>query len=195
MSKKLLLKTFFLSAFLLLGFQQAMGCSCRGGANPCGFFRASSGVAFIGTVTNVVDADEKYGQPIKGKARKITIKVGEIFKGSVPTEIITSDDGYRCDNFPFKLGNTYLIYAGGVVENTENIVKVGLCSGTKTIENAQEDLKFLRPLKEGKTFSILYGKVQKTVNGEEKSYEPLPQMIFSKDELKNSIKLIMKPAK
>lgn len=175
MGKKILLTTFFLSAFLLLGFEQVMACKCAGGANPCGFFRATGGVAFIGTVTNIVAANEKYGQPIKGKARKITIKVDEIFKGSVPGEISTSDDGYGCDNYPFKLGNTYLIYASGVLENTENIVKIGLCSGTKNIESAQEDLKFLRPLKEGKTFSILYGKIQKAVSDEKNPYEPLPK--------------------
>jgi len=175
MSKKLLLSVFVLSAFLLLGFEQVLACSCAGGANPCGFFRGTGGVAFVGTVTNVVDANEKYGQPIKGRARKITIKVDEVFKGSVPEEIITSDDGFRCDNFPFSLGKSYLIYSKGVLENTENIVPVGLCSGTTTVENAQDSINFLRQLKAGIFPSILYGKVQRVVNDEKNPYEPLPK--------------------
>lgn len=175
MSKKLLLSAFVLSAFLLLGFERALACDCSGGANPCGFFRATGGVAFIGTVTNVVEANEKYGQPIKGKARKITIKVDEVFKGSLPQEVITSDDGFRCDNYPFKLGKSYLIYSKGILENTENIVPVGLCSGTTPVENAQDSINFLRQLKEGVFPSILYGKVQRVVNDEKNPYLPLPK--------------------
>jgi hypothetical protein len=175
MSKKLILSVFVFSTFLLLGIEQALACTCGGGANPCGFFRATGGVAFIGTVTNVVDANEKYGQSIKGKARKITIKVDEVFKGSVPEEIITSDDGFRCDNYPFSLGKSYLIYSKGVLENTENIVPVGLCSGTTPVKNAQDSINFLRQLKEGKFPSILYGKVQRVVNDEKNPYEPLPK--------------------
>ncbi|HEX8248638.1 MAG TPA: carboxypeptidase regulatory-like domain-containing protein [Pyrinomonadaceae bacterium] len=173
MSKKLLLPVFVFSFLLLLGFEKAAACSCAGGANPCGFFRAAGGVAFIGTVTNVIDAGEKYGQPVKGKVRKITIRVDEVFKGFVPPEVITSDDGYRCDNFPFMLGKTYLIYSKGVLENTENILPVGLCSGTTTVENAQESIDFLRQLKAGNFPSILYGKLQKTVNDEKNPYAPL----------------------
>jgi len=175
MRRKLFLSFIVLSAFLLLGFEQVLACDCGGGANPCGFFRGTGGVAFIGTVTNVVDANEKYGQPIKGKARKITIKVDEIFKGSVPEEIITSDDGFSCDNFPFSLGKSYLIYSKGVLENTENILPVRLCSGTTPIENAQDSINFLRQMKEGRFPSILYGKVQRVVNAEKNSYEPLPK--------------------
>lgn len=175
MKKNLKLMLFVLSALLFCGFQQATACSCKRGANPCGFFRASGGIAFIGTVTNVVDANEKYGKPIKGKARKITIKVDEIFKGSLPEEITTSDDGYKCDNYPFKLGKTYLIYAKGVLENTENIVPIGLCSGTTPIENAQDSIIFLRQLKSGISPSILYGKLQKPVDYEKRLFEPLPQ--------------------
>lgn len=175
MSKKLLLSVFVFSALLLFGFEMAEACSCAGGANPCGFFRAAGGVAFIGTVTNVVDADEKYGQPVKGRVRKITIRADEVFKGFVPPEVVTSDDGFRCDNFPFVLGQTYLIYSKGVLENTENILPVGLCSGTAPIENAQESINFLRQLKAGNFPSILYGKIQKTVNDEKNPYAPLPK--------------------
>ena len=175
MSKKLLLPVFVFFGFLLFGFGRISACDCSGGANPCGFFRAEGGVAFIGTVTKVIDANEKYGQPIKGKARKITIKVDEIFKGSLPTEVITSDDGFRCDNYPFSLSKSYLIYSKGVLENTENILPVGLCSGTAPIEQAQDSIDFLRRLKEGKSPAILYGKVRKTVNDAKNPFAPLPK--------------------
>lgn len=66
-----------------------------------------------------------------------------------------------------------LIYSNGVEENTDNIVKVGLCSGTAPIENAHESIDFLRRLKRGESFSILYGKVQQTVNRQKNPYEPL----------------------
>lgn len=173
MKKRLAISIAFSAVLFLFGVEIAVACTCSGGANPCGFFRAPKGIAFIGTVTAVVETNEKYGKPIKGKARKITIKVDEIFKGTLPNEIVTSDDGYLCDNYPFKLGKTYLIYSPGVLENTENIVPVGLCSGTAPIQNAQESINFLRQLKDGNTFSILYGKLQQTINDEKNPYQHL----------------------
>lgn len=158
---------------VLCSFENVNACSCRGGANPCGFYRAQVGVAFIGTVTNVVDSNEKYGQKINGKARKITIKVDEVFKGNLPNQIITSDDGFRCDNFPFKLGQSYLIYSKGILENTENILPVGLCSGTAAVENAKDSINFLRQLKNGVMPSMLYGKVQRVINDEKNPYQAL----------------------
>lgn len=126
-------------------------------------------------MTNVVDANEKYGQPIKGKARKITIKVDEVFKGTLPNEVITLDNGFSCDNYPFSSGKSYLIYSKGVLENTENILPIGLCSGTTPIEKAQDSINFLRQLKAGNFPSILYGKLQKSVNDEKSPYAPLPK--------------------
>lgn len=190
MKTRILCLTIFF-VVILFGFESVEACSCGGGANPCGFYRAEGGVAFIGTVTNVVDANEKYGQPIKGKARKITIKVDEIFKGNLPNEVITSDDGFQCDNFPFKSGVSYLIYSKGILENTENILPVGLCSGTAPIENAQDSINFLRQLKEGKTPSILYGKVEKFINQKNTPNQPLDKTkivltkIYSKENGEN----------
>jgi len=109
MKPKLFSPLFILLIVFLFECDIAKACDCAGGANPCSFFRGAKGVAFIGTVTNVVDSNEKYGQPIKGNARRITIKIDEVFKGNVPDEIVTSDDGYGCDNYPFNLGGTYLI--------------------------------------------------------------------------------------
>lgn len=175
MKKRLVITIGFILALFLCGVKSATACSCAGGANPCGFYRAEGGVAFIGTVTEVVEANEKYGQPINGKIRKITIKVDEIFKGSLPSAVVTSDDGFSCDNFPFKQGESYLIYSNGILENTENILPVGLCSGTAAVEKAQEAINFLRQLKNGVMPSVLYGKVQRVVNDLNAPYQPLPQ--------------------
>ena len=172
--KKFLSVVGWLTIFLL-GTMAVSACDCAGGANPCSFFRGKDGVAFIGTVTNVIETNEKYGQPVKGKVRKITIRVDELFKGNLPDEIITSDDGFQCDNYPFSLGGKYLIYAKGVLENTENIVPVGLCSGTAPVEMAQDAINFLRQLKEGKTISVLYGKAQRSLNVEKNPYAPLSE--------------------
>lgn len=172
MKHQLILLTVLL-AILLSAAEVVRACSCAGGANPCGFFRRDKGVAFIGTVTSVVDSNEKYGRPVKGRVRKITIKVDEIFKGTLPDEVVTSDDGFQCDNYPFSLGGKYLIYAGGILENTENILPVQLCGGTAPVESAGESIKFLRQLKSGVMPSILYGKVQRVVNGSGDPHQPL----------------------
>ena len=161
MNKKLVISFFAAAFFLLLASAKADACKCAWGGTPCSAFASKQGVIFTGTVTEVIHANEKYGQEINGKVRKIKVSVDEIFKGTLPSEITTSDDGYMCDNFPFKLGESYLIYGSDVVENTQNIVKVGLCSGTRLLSNADEHLRFLRPLREGRTFSTVYGKVER----------------------------------
>ena len=193
MNQRLVVLIGFLSILFLFGVQFVNACSCAGGANPCQSFNTKGGVIFIGTVTNVVDSKEKYGKPIKGKgkARKITIKVDEVFKGSLPSEVITSDDGYSCDNYPFTLGNSYLIYSGGVLENTQNILPVGLCSGTRRVDKAKDSIKFLRQMKNGVMPSILYGKVQRVTNDKENPYQPLSntkvilKILYSKININN----------
>ena len=169
-------KFFWLTIFsgvILFGFGNALGCSCGYNGTPCGFYRAPGGVAFTGTVTDVIEADEKYGKKIGGKIRKITIRVDETFKGGLPGEVVTSDDGFGCDNYPFKLGESYLIFSKGVLENTQNILPVGLCSGTKLIEKATEDIGFLRQLKKGVMPNVLYGKLRRFVNDEKNPFVPL----------------------
>ncbi len=166
----------YLAFFLLLGSSAAKACSCVGGANPCGFFNAPNGAAFIGTVTDVISSNEKYGKVTKGGTRKITIKVDEIFKGNLPSVVETSDDGFSCDNFPFALGKSYLVYTKGVLDNTTNIVPVGLCSGTQLVEKATEAIGFLRQLRDGKNVSVLFGKVQSASVDANNQLMPLPDV-------------------
>jgi hypothetical protein len=162
-----------LAFFVLFGTMAAQACSCAGDANPCGFFSGPNGAAFIGTVTDVVSSNEKYGKTTKGGSRRITIKVDEIFKGNLPSVVETSDDGFSCDNFPFALGKSYLVYTKGVLENTTNIVPVGLCSGTQLVEKAAEAIDFLRQLRDGKQISILFGKVQAASEDANSQFKPL----------------------
>ena len=172
MSAKLL-RLLVVSLFLLLyGAESVEACSCKSNLNPCAAFRSEGGVIFTGTVSEVFYSSEKYGKPIGGKVRAISIRVDEIFKGELPAQVLTSDDGFSCDNFPFAIGKSYLIYAGGVEENS-NIVKVGLCSGTRLLEKADEHLRFLRPLKDGRTFSTIFGTVWKFINTADLPNEPL----------------------
>lgn len=182
MKTKLCFLILSLFGFFLLNVKTVQACDCGGGANPCAAFRGKTSI-FIGTVKEVTDSNEKYGKVINGKVRKIRISVDEVFKGSFPPEVITSDDGYGCNNFPFALGGIYLIYTSGVLANTENIVPVGLCSGTKLLSAATNDLKFLRPLKEGKSFSTVYGRVIQFVNQKDAPDQPLQnvKVVLHKD--------------
>lgn len=174
MKQRLIISISLLSTLFLFGVQIINACSCGGEANPCSSFEAKGGVIFTGTVINVVDSNEKYGKPIEGNARKITIRVDEVFKGSIPSIIETSDDGVRCDNYPFKLNESYLVYANGILEKTSNIIPIGLCSGTGNIDVKEEDLKFLRMMKNGKMPSILYGRLQKAESANK--FTPLPNI-------------------
>jgi len=122
----------------LLGFSFALpgfGCQCAGVETPAEAGRRAMAV-FVGKIT-ALNHDGDYVL--------VRVHVTERFKGiskdSSEMEIQTPSGGPAC-GFSFLIGQSYLIYA------SRGYVGPGLgvdhCSRTQRLDQASEDLKFLR---------------------------------------------------
>jgi hypothetical protein len=135
------------------------GCSCAGRAStPCAAAGAAD-AAFSGTVLNISDSFSPIvtGSVGIGVARRrtqdatptprrplrtIRIQVGEVLAGVPPgqkeIEIRTGKGGGDC-GYPFQIGQAYVIYA---FEDADGQLETGICSRTRPLEQAAEDLSY-----------------------------------------------------
>ena len=88
------------------------------------------------------DADVAYWFKAPKRLR-VTIEVSEVWKGDVTanTEVYTASECCVC-GFPFELGKEYLIYA---YRGSSGQLAVSLCSRTRALSDAAEDIAALGP--------------------------------------------------
>lgn len=118
--------------------RDAHACSCVVGAPPCQSFFDVSAV-FVGTVRSI---DQGAGASSFAR-RRIILDVVEAFRGVAGqrVEVDTGAGGGDC-GYPFEVGMTYLVYAS-VAKDTQ-VLTTGICTRTKPVSGAQEDLAFAR---------------------------------------------------
>ena len=74
----------------------------------------------------------------------VTIMVRTIWKGDVEKEVrVTTLKSSNACGFPFRKGEEYLIYARTVGRGKDKRLSAGLCSRTKRLSDAKEDLSEL----------------------------------------------------
>ena len=142
--------TFPLScAFVLLALAaRAEACSCAGPAPPCAAFGGSAAV-FVGTATDVrvrepkpvaAARDEPDWTPVV-----VRFAVLEPFLGveGAEVEVATGRGGGDC-GYQFRKGESYLVYAYGARDGKP--LSTGICTRTRAVGDAAEDLEFLRGL-------------------------------------------------
>ena len=88
----------------------------------------------MGTVSSIADATDVYG-------RHVEFEIVEAWKGisSSKVSILTGRGGGDC-GYPFGVGGTYLVYAGGA-----EYLAASICSRTRDLGSAGEDLEELGP--------------------------------------------------
>jgi hypothetical protein len=114
--------------------QPALACDCAELPPPDAAMSEADAV-FAGEVTETrIVGDELTGDLI---AR---IAVSDVWKGDVTetVEVRTATDTAMC-GYPFQPNKSYLVYANGGAER----LRVSLCSRTRPIEQAEEDLAAL----------------------------------------------------
>jgi hypothetical protein len=132
--------------FVLLSSGRALACSCAGSGQPCQAFGAAA-ATFVGTVTDVKTNQPKEGE--KGEVvwgrRVFRFTVLQPFSGVAGSEVEVSTGlgGGDC-GYGFKRGETYLVYAYGGREGQG--LATGICTRTRHVSDAAEDLEFLRGL-------------------------------------------------
>jgi hypothetical protein len=128
------------AALLTTGATQVSACSCVGPIVACETAWTTDGI-FVGKVLSVGRVAGT-GDP-RWLRRLVRFDVREAFKGVQPGEIevVTGAGGGDC-GYDFREGRTYLVYAHRNPATGQ--LGAGICSRTAPVEQAGEDLEYLR---------------------------------------------------
>ena len=120
----------------------AAACKCGRARGPGEAFTRAE-VVFVGTVGRTKQIDKTNYET--------TFAVGEVFRGKLgKTAVVASEwNGGSCDHGRYKAGEQMLVYAGGT-----GTLNVSTCSGTKPLDQADDDLAFLRGIASAKTAMV-----------------------------------------
>lgn len=135
--KKIILLLLIFVSLLVLNISLVNACSCIQPAPPLESLEQSSAV-FAGKVVDITvprRINIRSDDPIK-----VTFEVSQIWKGPDYKTIIltTARDGVSC-GYSFKENEEYIVYTYG----EEDELSTSICSRTKLLSNAQEDLQDL----------------------------------------------------
>lgn len=149
----------FAAVLLLSAAKSVAACSCAGEGLPCQSFGAARAV-FVGKVTGAKEQRESRmedGTKITYDVGEIHFKVEESFlgvKGQTAT-IFSGTGGGDC-GYWFVRGERYLIYAYG---DSVDKLYTNICTRTRPLADAEEDLAFLRSLPRKGTGARIFGNV------------------------------------
>lgn len=135
------------AAWLLCGAAEAAACSCLT-VRPCQAF-ADADAVFVGTVAAQSEREqpEKPGDPNSFVSRVQVSKfhVEEVFAGLAGArEVEIETDLSTSCSFSLRHGTRYVVYAFKAEGADAGRLSTHLCSRTSTVEDAAEDLAYLR---------------------------------------------------
>ncbi len=146
-----------LAAILLLASfaDDALACSCPLSGPPCQAAWTAD-VVFSGTV-RALDRIEGSAADWLFERVRVTFVVdqGYINAPSGVVEVATGSGGGDC-GYHFTVGKRYLVYAW---KRPSAGLVTGICSRTRPIDEAEEDLKYLRSIPAKATGARVYGRV------------------------------------
>lgn len=127
------------ASLFIISAESAQACSCLP-STPDQHFESANAV-FSGRVVNVVTPRRNPRRPqVSSQQKRVMFEVAEVWKGEERRRlmVMTSDSSASC-GFNFTEGESYLVYAS----RSDNRLTTSLCSGTKLLSQAQEDLSML----------------------------------------------------
>jgi hypothetical protein len=141
-------------AFLLLP-SRADACSCVGGLPICQTFWEADAV-FAGEVLSIDPVPD--GADPAFSRKRVRFQVQETWRGGVEgvVEIRTGAGGGDC-GYRFERGETYLVYAHG----HEGTLSTSICTRTKKLAAATEDLQYIRTALQAEATGHIYGTVRR----------------------------------
>ena len=149
-----------LTVMALASVRDVSACVCASGSPPCqNAFQVDA--VFAGTVRSVVPLPED-GPPLRPGEMRIPQTVRVEFDTVVPfrglqgsnVTVLTAGSGPAC-GYGFKPGERYLVYANR--KGTELVT--GICSRTRPLADAAEDLQFFQTFSAPSDRARLYGTV------------------------------------
>ncbi len=146
--------------FVTFGVADVYGCFCSPGPVCEDTWKAEA--VFVGTVVAIdrnqsTNREDHYSNQVK-------ITVEEPFRGDVGIQIVLLTGMSTCD-VNFKVGQQYLVYAQK--SSVENRLTTSICTRTRLLSEASEDLSYLRNLSQVSSGSTIQGKVQRLTRNSE----------------------------
>lgn len=169
----MIVRTIVITVALLLAATSALACSCAfGGAGVCQAYWETPAV-FSGRVVEIEDIGGG-GSEVAFLTKKVRFAVIDAYRGvsGETIEVRTGRGGGDC-GYSFELNESYLVYAW---KNGGNL-STGICSRTKRLSDAAEDLTYIRGLAEAKPGGSIFGSIkQYLVRKSTDEYRPNPPM-------------------
>ena len=158
------MRVMVLIASLVAPLAPVWACSCVPGSEPPCQAAWNYTAVFTGTVIDIAEPaplpqpqtagpkpirpfiyyDSKSRPPLSSRKRVVRIQIAEVLNGVDPgqkeIEIVTGMGGGDC-GYAFQAGVDYIIYA---YKNSEGRLETGICSRTRPLTQAAEDLAYLR---------------------------------------------------
>lgn len=178
-----------IALLLILGiFEVAAACSCARPDPPCAEYGTASAV-FLGRVVGSAERKsyvDENGAKVVYDVGSIRFLVQESFKGvsGYEVEIHSGTGGGDC-GYWFLRNESYVVYAYRSSE--DNKLYTNICTRTKHMSRAKEDLDFLRGVGDAKPGGTLSGKLIRYIGDREHGpYQEGPKM--------SGIKIVVKGA-
>ena len=136
--------------------QDARACSCgSGGVPPCEAAWRSDAI-FAGTVRSIEQVDHLDGSSYRSNLVTIEIERGFINAPPGTIQVATGTGGGDC-GYRFVTGRRYLIYASKAESGR---LSTGICSRTRPLEEAGEDVAYLATVAQSPAGGRVYGRVK-----------------------------------
>jgi len=148
----------FVAAFVLLSATTGFSCTCAGSSPPCEEFWSVDAV-FTGTVVSSGEVSVGDGE-FKREMRLVHLTVDQPMRGmqSSAVDVVTGWGGGDC-GYGFKIGEHYLVYA--YRDDKGKRLETSICTRTRLLTEADEDLAFIRGLPASGANGLIYGNVGK----------------------------------
>lgn len=156
-------------AWAIFSTGNAFACTCVGTRAPCQAYGEAAAV-FVGTVINSrVIADNQNNSGFD--RRVVRFLVDTPFRGvdAGEVEVTTGPGGGDC-GFGFVQTQQYLVYA----YEYEGKLSTGICTRTRSISKAQEDLAYIRGLARSKPGVVISGQVVRYRRNQQGNLDTLP---------------------
>lgn len=138
--------------------REARACSCAGNPTPCQDYWQADAV-FVGAVvgeSKFVTEEAGY----KHTMRLVRLAVEQPLRGveAAQVEVATGWGGGDC-GYEFQRGMRYVVYANR--DERDGRLYTGICTRTRTLEEAAEDLAFFRGLGAAEPTGTVFGEVRR----------------------------------
>jgi hypothetical protein len=133
----------------------AIACSCFMSGPPCqAAWNADS--VFVGTVRSIEQMDhDEFGQPYRSVLVKFDVERGFVNAVPGPLELSTASNGAAC-GYSFVGGERYLVYAR---KTPTSRLSTSICSRTRPLDKAQEDLRYLADMPRVDAGARVFGRI------------------------------------